>query len=178
MRPDQDVFFTMLYRNYFNQIKLYVLSYVSDINRAEEIAQDTFHTAMDKIDDLMKADEPIRWLKRTAKNKVSNEQRTRQRYLKRYLSIDDPLAPVLVSAISLEDEVIERDEKVREGSIEKRIQNTLSHEELSLLKSIVLEQKPYIEVSKELGISIWACQKRMQRIRKKLLMAFPKYKRK
>ena len=100
MRPDQDVFFTMLYRNYFNQIRLYVLSYVSDINRAEEIAQDTFHTAMDKIDDLMKADEPIRWLKRTAKNKVSNEQRTRQRYLKRYLSIDDPLAPVLVSAIS------------------------------------------------------------------------------
>mgnify|MGYP001624421429 FL=1 len=74
--------------------------------------------------------------------------------------------------------MIERDEKVREGSIEKRIQNTLSHEELSLLKSIVLEQKPYIEVSKELGISIWACQKRMQRIRKKLLMAFPKYKRK
>lgn len=86
MRPDQEEFFTVLYREYFNQIKIYAMAHISDPHRAEEIAQDTFHTAVEKIDTLMKADEPIRWLKRTAKNKIRNEQRTRQRYLKRYLS--------------------------------------------------------------------------------------------
>ena len=90
MRPDQEEFFTVLYREYFNQIKLYAMAHISDPHRAEEIAQDTFHTAVEKIDTLMKADEPIRWLKRTAKNKIRNEQRTRQRYLKRYLSLDAP----------------------------------------------------------------------------------------
>ena len=78
MRPDQEEFFTVLYREYFNQIKLYAMAHISDPHRAEEIAQDTFHTAVEKIDTLMKADEPIRWLKRTAKNKIRNEQRTRQ----------------------------------------------------------------------------------------------------
>ena len=70
MRPDQEEFFTVLYREYFNQIKLYAMAHISDPHRAEEIAQDTFHTAVEKIDTLMKADEPIRWLKRTAKNKI------------------------------------------------------------------------------------------------------------
>ena len=64
-------FFTVLYREYFNQIKLYAMAHISDPHRAEEIAQDTFHTAVEKIDTLMKADEPIRWLKRTAKNKIT-----------------------------------------------------------------------------------------------------------
>lgn len=106
MRPDQEEFFTVLYREYFNQIKLYAMAHISDPHRAEEIAQDTFHTAVEKIDTLMKADEPIRWLKRTAKNKIRNEQRTRQRYLKRYLSLDAPETPAVSSAGSVEDAII------------------------------------------------------------------------
>lgn len=50
MRPDQEEFFTVLYREYFNQIKLYAMAHISDPHRAEEIAQDTFHTAVEKID--------------------------------------------------------------------------------------------------------------------------------
>ena len=111
MRPDQEEFFTVLYREYFNQIKLYAMAHISDPHRAEEIAQDTFHTAVEKIDTLMKADEPIRWLKRTAKNKIRNEQRTRQRYLKRYLSLDAPETPAVSSAGSVEDAIIEQEDK-------------------------------------------------------------------
>ena len=140
MRPDQEEFFTVLYREYFNQIKIYAMAHISDPHRAEEIAQDTFHTAVEKIDTLMKADEPIRWLKRTAKNKIRNEQRTRQRYLKRYLSLDAP--------------------------------------EITMLKRIAIERACYSDVAQELGISLWACQKRMQRIRQKLSEEFPDHKKK
>ena len=49
MRPDQEEFFTVLYREYFNQIKLYAMAHISDPHRAEEIAQNTFHTAVKRL---------------------------------------------------------------------------------------------------------------------------------
>lgn len=172
MRPDQDEFFTSLYREYFNQIKLYALGYLSDPNRAEEIAQDTFHTAMEKIDALMQMDMPIKWLKVTAKNKVRNDQKTRQRYLKRYLSLEDPATPEPLSADTTEAAVIERDEALRRVPVEETIQKILSPEEMTILKRAVLEHARYAEIAQELGISLWDCQKRMQRIRIKLKKQF------
>lgn len=178
MRPDQEEFFTVLYREYFNQIKLYAMAHISDPHRAEEIAQDTFHTAVDKIDTLMKADEPIRWLKRTAKNKIRNEQRTRQRYLKRYLSLDAPETPAVSSAGSVEDAIIEQEDKQQRASVEETIRQTLTPTEITMLKRIAIERACYSDVAQELGISLWACQKRMQRIRQKLSEEFPDHKKK
>ena len=140
MRPDQEEFFTVLYREYFNQIKLYAMAHISDPHRAEEIAQDTFHTAVEKIDTLMKADEPIRWLKRTAKNKIRNEQRTRQRYLKRYLSLDAPETPAVSSAGSVEDAIIEQEDKQQRASVEETIRQTLTPTEITMLKRIAIER--------------------------------------
>ena len=138
--PDQEEFFTVLYREYFNQIKLYAMAHISDPHRAEEIAQDTFHTAVEKIDTLMKADEPIRWLKRTAKNKIRNEQRTRQRYLKRYLSLDAPETPAVSSAGSVEDAIIEQEDKQQRASVEETIRQTLTPTEITMLKRIAIER--------------------------------------
>lgn len=178
MRPDQDEFFTALYHDHFNQVKIYALGFVSDPNLAEEIAQDTFHTAMEKIEDVMKAEMPIKWLKTTAKNKAYNEQRTRQRHLKRYLSLDDPDTPEPSSAACVEDSVIARDEEAQRPSVGETVQQALTPAEITLLKQVALERRPYLEVSEELGISLWTCQKRMQRIRGKLAEKFPEYKKK
>ena len=49
MRPDQEEFFTVLYREYFNQIKLYAMAHISDPHRAEEIAQDTFTQLLKRL---------------------------------------------------------------------------------------------------------------------------------
>ena len=148
-------------------------------HRAEEIAQDTFHTAVGKIDTLMKADEPIRWLKRTAKNKIRNAQRAdRQRYLKRYLSLDAPETPAVSSAGSVEDAIIEQEDKQQRASVEETIRQTLTPTEITMLKRIAIERACYSDVAQELGISLWACQKRMQRIRQKLSEEFPDHKKK
>lgn len=173
--PKQEDFFTDLYRKYFNQIKMYALCLISDPYRAEEIAQDTFHTAMEKIDDVMAADEPIRWLKITAKNKVRNEQRTRQRYLKRFLSLDSTEMPEIASPVSVEQTVLEHEEQGRVPILET-VRQTLTSEEVTLLRQVVLERKSHMEVAQEHGISLWACQKRIQRIRGKLGEKFPQYK--
>lgn len=176
MRPGQDEFFTSLYRRYFNQIKLYALGFVSDPHHAEEIAQDTFHTALEKIDDLMGAEEPIRWLKKTAKNKICNAQRIRQRYLKHFLSLDDDSAPEVGSQESAENLVIKQEEETQRISVEETIQKTLTPEEVALLRRAVLGNVHYLEVAQELGISLWTCQKRIQRIKNKLRIKFPQYK--
>ena len=172
MYPEQDEFFTMLYHKYFNQIKIYAWGLLSDPHRAEDVAQDTFYTAMEKIEDVMDAEEPIQWLKKTAKNKIHNEWRTRQRYLKRFLSLDAPEVPEVVSPVSVELTIIEREEDETRVPITATIRQVLTQEEVTLLKRIALEHVSHLEAAQELEISLWACQKRMQRIRGKLEKRF------
>lgn len=178
MLPYQDEFFTSLYQQYFNQVKLYVLRFVSDPYRAEEIAQDTFNTAMMKIGDVMDAELPIKWLKKTAKYKAQNERRTHQRDLKRYLSLSDPETPEPVSTAHVENTVVEQMDRCGGVSVEDVIQQMLTPTEITILKRYVIDRARYAEVADELGISLWDCQKRMQRIRKKLSEKYPKYKKK
>lgn len=54
----------------------------------------------------------------------------------------------------------------------KEIQRVLSEEEYALLRQITLEKRPYKNVAEELGITVWTCQKRIERIRKKLKQHF------
>lgn len=168
MNQEQDEIFTQLYHKYFNQIKLYIMSFISDPHLAEEIAQDTFHTAMTKIDDLISTDPPIAWLKKTAKYKVLNAQRKRMRHLKHFLSLDDPLTPQIITETSVEDLVIVADELRQQEPVEKRIYDALSPEERILFQRAILDQIPYSQLSEELNITLWTCQKRVQRLRTKL----------
>lgn len=177
MLPKEDEFFTSLYQQYFNQVKLYVLCFVPDPYRAEEIAQDTFHTAMVKIGDVMDAEMPVKWLKRTAKHKAQNEWKIHQRDLKRYLSLSAPETPEPVSPFDVESAVAERLDR-RGASVEDVIRQTLTPIECTILKRYVIDHARYAQVADELGISLWDCQKRMQRIRKKLSEKYPRYKKK
>lgn len=43
----------------------------------------------------------------------------------------------------------------------------MAEDEIHLLKRIVLDKAAYLELAKELGVSVWACQKRMKRLLKK-----------
>lgn len=174
MHPEQDEIFTQIYKKYFNQIKLYIMSSVSDPHLAEEIAQDTFHTAMMKMDEVM-AVEPIAWLKKTAKYKTLNEQRKRMRYLKLFLSLDDPVASQVVTESRVEDVIITEEERHQHEPLAKQIHDALTPDERILLQRAILDRVPYLQVAEELEISLWNCQKRVQRLRKKLKKKFPQY---
>lgn len=168
MNLEQNKLFTQLYNKHFNQIKLYIMSFISDPHLAEEIAQDTFHTAMMKMDDFIATDPPVAWLKKTAKYKVLNAQRKRMRHLKRFLSLDDPLASLVITETSVEDIVINADELQQQEPVEKRIYDALTPEERILFQRAILDQIPYSQLAEELNITLWTCQKRVQRLRAKL----------
>ena len=59
-------------------------------------------------------------------------------------------------------------------SINEQIQKILTEEEYRLLKRLTIELVSHVKVAEEFGISVYASQKRLERIRKKLKKALSK----
>jgi RNA polymerase sigma factor (sigma-70 family) len=175
MTPEQDEFIESLFHEHFNQLKIYAISYLKNSSRADEIVQDTFHEAVTHIEVLMAHENPKLWLKRTAKNKIRNSERVRNRYLRRYISLDAEQIEVTAPQ-TVESEVEQRERQ--DDSVSQKVGQVLTKEELYLLKRIALDKATHMEVAEELSISVWASQKRLERIRTKLEEVYPERKRK
>lgn len=169
MLPSQENFFNQLYQENFWKLRRYALTYLNE-NQAEEIVQDTFFEATQKIDILMTHENPGGWLMSTLKNKIRNCQRKNQKDLMMLVSLDSEIALQIAAPESAED-IIEQDETLSIAS--QKIKDNLSPDDLHLLKRIIFDNASHKEVSDELGISIWASQKRLERIRVKLGKLFP-----
>lgn len=172
MLPEQDEFIETLFKAYFGRLTIYANAALQNPTRAAEVVQDAFHEAVRHIDTLMAHPNPGGWLMQTVKYKVKESERMHRRYVQRFLSLDTDLLPDF--AVITHD--FERVESEAENSL-AAIQATLMQEEFYLLRRIVFESASHLEVAEELGISVWASQKRLERIRKKLEQAFPNRRR-
>ena len=174
MQAEQEAFLEELYRNYLTKLTIYASSALGDRSRAQDLAQDVFHEAIIHIDTLMAHENPGAWLMQTAKNKIHEYHRAYTRYIQTFISLDYFTCAGIGSA---EDSIMKIDESINTSPI-KRIEQILSSEEFSLLKRLIFEKASHLEVAKELGITVWTSQKRLERIRKKLLEIFPEHKNK
>lgn len=162
MRPEQDAFIEKLYHEFFIQLWIYAKAALGDPEQAQEVVQDTFHEAVRHIDILMVHENPKGWLMDALKKKIMHARRSRNRYILHFISLESDLEftdPLL----STEDPTPSNIQDVL-----KEIRQVLSEEEWNLLRKITLESQPYKNVAEELGITVWTCQKRIERIRKKL----------
>ena len=163
MRADQDEFLEDLYREVFESLWRYAFSYLGD---SEMAAEDTFHEAVRKIDTLMNHENPRGWLKKVLKNKLMHARRSHNRYILRFLSLDTDIA-------NGEAVLAAKTPAHTEEDILREVCEALPPEEWELLRMIVLEHRPYKVVAEELDVTVWTCQKRVQRIRDKLKQKFP-----
>ena len=166
MLPEQDAFIETLYREFSSQLWIYAKAALGDSEQAQEAVQDTFHEAVSRIDILIAHDNPKGWLMDTLKNKIMHARRFMNCYMLRFISLDSDLEftnPVLS---------VETPAPSNVQDTLNEIQRVLSVEEWDLLRKITLEKRPYKNVAEELGITVWACQKRVERIRKKLKQYF------
>lgn len=156
----KEKFFSDYYSKYFNKLKIFAHSFLGDWDRAEEATQDTFHIAWVKIDDFMASENPTGWLINTLKFTLKNIQRRDYHQTKLFVSLNE------LGDISAAD--------IPESNIDGEgiCKSVLSEEEYYMLQRAVLDKVTYKELSKELGIKLWACQKRMQRIYQKLRKFF------
>lgn len=174
MLPEQDEFIERLHRKYFRKLTLYAMSALRDSSKAQDIVQDAFHEALLHIDDLMRHENPGGWLMETVKYKIRDSERSHRRYIRRFLSLDTDIPAERVLWSEPTAELCEPDEVL---PIEK-IERALTREEYQLLKRLILDKASHLEVAKELGITVYASQKRLERIRGKLYKTFPEQKKK
>lgn len=157
MQPNQDEFLETLYREHFAEIQVHAYRYVGQWERAQAVAQETFYIACKKIDIVMESPNPVGWLKNTAKNVAYNMIRERTRQFRALLSIEE-----------IVDETTQENMPLSEESLIEEYSAYVSKEDIILLKRITIDDEPYIDVAKSMGISMWACRKRVQRICAKL----------
>ncbi|WP_162612157.1 sigma-70 family RNA polymerase sigma factor [Flavonifractor sp. An306] len=159
MQADNRAIFESYYRKYYSQIVIHAYRFLQNWPMANEAAQEAFLIAWRRFEVFQSSENRIGWLKVTAKNVALNMMARALREQKLFISMCE--VPESTAAEAEELPV----------SAELLFQNMMTEDESHLLKRIVLDKATYLELSKELGISVWACQKRMQRLLKKLKSA-------
>ncbi len=156
MLKNKEEFFSDYYSKYFNRLKIYAYTSLGNWSRAEEAVQDTFHIAWIKLDDFMLSENPMGWLMNTLKFTLKNIKRRDYYQAKLFVSLNE-IGDISAPNVS-----------VTEFDADGICKSVLSEKEYYMLQRVVLDKATYKELSEELGIKLWACQKRMQRIYSKL----------
>ena len=133
----------------------YARSSLSSDSLAEEAVQDTFRIACQKPEAMINSPNPEGWIMNTLKNVLKNTIRNQN--ISRRILLD-------YFASNINDITVTND---RVG-LEILYEDVADLEEFKIVKAMALEGKSYLEMSQELGISMAACRKRMQRARETL----------
>lgn len=164
MLPEQEKIIKQLYETYFCKLTSFAMASVHDPHIAEEIAQDTFHTALLHIDEIANHPNPGGWLMQTTKYKIKEYQRRRSQDLRHLVSLET-IRPFEADGNA---SAFDQAEATPSENILEQIRAILSPEEYALFQQLILKRASHLSVAKEFGISVSASQKRLQRIREKL----------
>ena len=143
-----------MYREMYPTLYAYALRILKDHALAEEAIQDTFCIACAKREQALSNPKPRGWLMLTLKHVMQNMLRS-QRKLQRLLFL----------AAGEEQPTMEAPELL---DVDVLFSDLSDSEDFRLLKRIALEQCTIVELAQDLGISVEACKKRVQRARKRL----------
>ena len=150
----------ILYRQCYPSLYRYALWALRDHHQAEEAVQETFLSALPKAAEVTALDRPGGWLMQTVKHKVLHLRREQDRRRARMLPLQEKLpAP---------DRLGQWEESEDAALLWQQATQCLSPQDAELLRLVALEEQSQQAAAEEMGLSLWACQKRLQRIRKKL----------
>ena len=144
-----------LYDEMYDRLRAYALSQLDDGSLAEEAVQDTFRIASYRAKKLLSSPNPQGWLTITLKNVIANMKLMRAR-----------LSKVVVASLDADKSMPYA--VTDETDVDFIYGDLISREDYDLLKRIVFEKQTMPEAASELGISIEACKKRVQRAKKNL----------
>jgi len=144
-----------LYLQLYPLLFEYARSSLSSDSLAEEAVQDTFRIVCQKPEAMINSPNPEGWIMNTLKNVLKNTIRNQN--ISRRILLD-------YFASNINDITVTND---RVG-LEILYEDVADLGEFKMVKAMALEGKSYLEMSQELGISMAACRKRMQRARETL----------
>lgn len=169
-RLKKEDFFEQIYRQQFQKLCRYANTMLCNEHLAEEAVQDAFLEFYRQLDKLWTCDAPERWLQQTVKNKTRHILRTQAQDIRRLVSLDSEEAPTIAAPDELDkiETCVSEDLK----RVKENILNSITKEEFLLLKRVAFQKLTHKQLAEELGISLDACHKRIQRIRAKLKNKF------
>lgn len=161
LTEDQNKLIEQLFREMYHLLLIYARNALDgDLSFAEEAVQDTFRIACAKIGDLETSPNPKGWLLNVLKNVIRNMRRRYVQITK--LAMEAMMNEAVVAPEGTEDVV------------DLMYSDVIPREDFLLLKRIALERQTMLEISQELGISVEACKKRVQRARRRMKMELEK----
>jgi len=155
LTQEQVDFIDKYYTNMYSKLFFYAYSVMRDRGLSEEAVQEAFGTACNKIDKFCNSPNPKGWLVNTLKNEIRNIEKNR-RVLSRYF------------VESIDVERLQTETLPTDHNIDLQFGNAAKEPDFALLKRIVLDKYTMLEAATELGITVEACKKRVQRIKKKI----------
>jgi len=150
LKNRQENFIEELYHEMFTKLSIFAKKELGDSSISEEAVQETFVIACIKIDNLMDSPNPKGWLVNTLKNVIRNIKQSKS-YCSRLL-----LSQVEIDTLSEPGQEEDLDPEFLYSGL-------VSKEAFWLLKRITIDNCSMLEVAEELGITLEACKKRVQR---------------
>jgi len=154
LKKHQKDFIEQIYREMFTQLYILAEIMLHNTSLSEEAVQDTFILACIKVDDVMDSPNPKGWMVNTLKNVIYNMRRSNRRFSKHILLLDE------IDSLSAGGTPEELNPNLIYGDL-------VSKEEYDLIKRVAIDNCTMLELSEELGITVEACKKRVQRAKTK-----------
>lgn len=160
MEPSIKHFLEIFYRTNYRRLYLHASSILGYSPEAEVAVQEAFLAACKKPDEFMNSRSQIGWLKKAVENEAYHILREQKYTAALFMSIEE-LIPSQEPAAS-EDSVFE---------LTSLCQGVVSKEEFEFFHRLAKHESAFSEEAERQGISLTACYKRFERIRKKLQQA-------
>lgn len=167
MLPEQDIFLESLYRSNYEKLRIYAAQQIKDSDGVEEVIQDTFCTALNKLETLQHHENPTAYLMKILKFKINERMWAKKRNLNLFLAMNSDSMPEAAAPSNSVPTSI--------SSIFEDARNALSDEEWYIFQRHIIDGASHLEIAKDLEITVWASQKRVERIRKKLKDVLPDF---
>ena len=150
-----------LYIDMYPILLRYATNSLRNPHLAEEAVQETFRIACAKYVQLMESPNRQGWLTNALKYVIRNTRRSQTKFnsLFKIITTEAQMSPE-----KAEDNVV----------LSMYCTTVLEKEDFWLVKQIIIEKKTMLEASNEIGISVNACKKRIQRAKEKLKDAIVK----
>lgn len=142
-----------LYAEMYGQMFAYASCILRNREWAEEAVQDAFCILCVKADEAFRRENPKGWMMRVLQNVIRNRNRQRA-----------AMNRLIMSSLQVEklEEVLVYDEE----NVDLLYGDLAARADFQLLKRIVLDGYTMLEAAEEYGITVEACKKRVQRIKK------------
>lgn len=155
MNTEESILLEELYRKRYCYMFTFAKTQLKDEDLALEAVQETFAIACNKATDLFSSGNPKGWLMEALKNVILHIKREFAYMQKLYLTF----------------EIQDKSVYITDENVDIMYSDLIHESDFQMLKKVALERISMMEMSEELGISVSACKKRLQRTKERMRKA-------